>query len=319
MPSFYTNDIHLYMQLIRGLHNLKSQPNGCALTIGNFDGAHLGHQQIIASLVKQAQKLNLSTCLMSFEPLPQEYFQQDAPARLTRLREKWCALQAQQLDQFLCIKFDHVLAELSGDDFIQQILVNQLNVKYLLVGDDFRFGKDRQGNFDLLKQAGKKYGFEVQDSPSHCFAGERISSTRIRQALNNEQFELANNMLGRPYHICGKVAHGAKRGRTIGFPTANIRLLRHATPLNGVYAVALIDEQKNSHQGVANIGRRPTVNGQHLQLEVHLFNFDTDIYGQQVCVEFKHKIRNEQRFDSFEALHQQIIHDSEQAKEFFAL
>jgi len=307
------------MQFIRGLHNLKSQPQGCALTIGNFDGVHLGHQQIIAALVKQAQKLNLPACLMSFEPLPQEYFQHDAPARLTRLREKWCALQAQQLDQFLCIKFNHFLAELSAGDFITQILLQKLNVKYLLVGDDFRFGKGREGNFDLLKEAGKKYGFEVQDSPSHCFEDKRISSTRIRQALSNEQFKLANNMLGRPYRICGKVSHGAKRGRTIGFPTANIRLLRHATPLNGVYAVELIDEQNNSHQGVANIGRRPTVDGQHLQLEVHLFNFNADIYGQQVCVEFKLKIRDEQRFDSFEALHQQIIHDSEQAKNFFAL
>lgn len=307
------------MQLIRGLHNLNSQPNGCALTIGNFDGVHLGHQQIITALLKQAQKLNLPSCLMSFEPLPQEYFRDGAAARLTRLREKHCALQTQQLDQFLCIKFDHFLAELSAEDFIAEILVNKLNVKYLLIGDDFRFGKDRLGNFDLLKQAGETYGFIVEDSPSHCFEGERISSTRIRQALTNEQFELANKMLGRAYQICGKVAHGAKRGRTIGFPTANIRLLRHATPLNGVYAVTLIDAQQQSHSGVANIGHRPTVNGQHLQLEVHLFDFDADIYGQQVCVEFKLKIRNEQRFDSFEALHQQIILDSQQAKQFFAL
>ena len=307
------------MQLIRGLHNLSPSPDGCALTIGNFDGVHLGHQQIISTLVSKARELDLPACLMSFEPLPQEYFREDAPARLSRLREKWCALQGTELDQFLCIKFDHHLAELSADDFIRRILVEKLNIKFLLVGDDFRFGKNRSGDFALLKQAGEKYGFTVEDSPSHCLNGERISSTRIRQALIDNQFALAAEMLGRPYSICGKVAHGDKRGRTIGFPTANIRLLRHATPLSGVYAVELIDEKQQCHKGVANIGKRPTVDGHHLQLEVHLFDFNQDIYGQQVCVEFRLKIRDEQRFESFEALHQQIIHDSEQAKAFFAL
>jgi len=307
------------MQLIRGLHNLNLQHQGCALTIGNFDGLHLGHQEILNRLQSVAKERNLSTCMMSFEPLPQEYFCKDkAPARLYRLREKWCALQGTDIDYFLCSKFNHQLADLSADDFIQNILVKQLNVKYLLVGDDFRFGNKRSGDFELLKRSGEKYGFEVHNSPSHCYLNERISSTRIRQALLDNQLELAEQMLGRPYQICGRIAHGDKRGRTIGFPTANIKLHRHATAVHGVYAVHMTGENNLSANGVANIGKRPTVDGHNLQLEVHLFDFEGDLYGQQVCVEFKDKIRDEKRFDSFDDLKLQIIKDSEQAKLFFA-
>jgi len=307
------------MQLIRGLHNLNQQHQGCALTIGNFDGLHLGHQEILARLQSIAKERNLSSCIMSFEPLPQEYFSKDtAPARLHRLREKWCALKATGVDYFLCAKFNHHLAELSADDFIKNILVNQLNAKYLLIGDDFRFGHKRSGDFELLKQAGQKYGFEVHNSPSHCYQNERISSTRIRQALLDNRLDLAEQMLGRPYQICGRIAHGDKRGRTIGFPTANIKLHRHATAVHGVYAVHMNGENNLSANGVANIGKRPTVDGHNLQLEVHLFDFEGDLYGQQVCVEFKNKIRDEKRFDSFDELKLQIIKDSEQAKLFFA-
>lgn len=307
------------MQLIRGLHNISQQHQGNALTIGNFDGLHLGHLEILANLTNVAKERNLSTCLMSFEPLPQEYFcHEKAPARLHRLREKWCVLENTQIDYFLCTRFNHSLAELSADDFIQDILVNKLNVQYLLVGDDFRFGHKRLGDYEMLQKAGDKYGFEVHNSPSHCYEGERISSTRIRDALMNNQLDQATQMLGRPYQICGRIAHGDKRGRTIGFPTANIKLHRHATAVHGVYAVHMTSENNLSCNGVANIGKRPTVDGQNLQLEVHLFNFNQEIYGQQVCVEFKQKIRDEKRFDSFEELKQQIIKDSKQAKDFFA-
>ena len=307
------------MQLIRGLHNLSKQHLGCALTIGNFDGLHLGHMEIIANLNNEAKKRNLQSCLMSFEPLPQEYFcRHTAPARLHRLREKWCVLQDTPLDYFLCCKFNHQFADLSADDFIKDILVDKLNVKYLLIGDDFHFGQNRSGDFKKLLQAGEKYGFEVHNSPSHCYQDERISSTRVRQALMNNHLDQAEEMLGRPYQICGRVAHGEKRGRTIGFPTANIKTHRHATAVHGVYAVHLSDGNTLSHNGVANIGKRPTVDGHHLQLEVHLFDFQGDLYGQQVCVEFIKKIRDEKRFDSFEELKQQIKKDSEQAKSFFA-
>ena len=307
------------MELIRGLHNLRDRHRACALTIGNFDGVHLGHQAILKMLLEKARELDLDACIMSFEPLPQEYFTPDkAPARLTRLREKWCALEGTGMDQFLCIKFNHWLADLTAEEFIEHVLIEQLHVRYLVVGDDFRFGKGRVGDFDMLKAAGEKHGFEVVNSHSHCLDGERISSTAIRKALSNDELEHANKMLGREYKICGRVAHGDKRGRTIGFPTANIKLHRHATPLSGVYAVSMTGVADHEINGVANIGKRPTVDGHNLQLEVHLFNFDKSIYGEQVCVEFKHKLRDEKRFESFDALKEQIIRDSEQAKSFFA-
>ena len=210
------------------------------------------------------------------------------------------------------------MARLSAEDFIQTILLNKLNTRYLLVGDDFHFGNDRQGDYNLLKQAGTTAGFDVVNSHSICQGNTRISSTAIRAALQNNELDLANHMLGRPYQICGRVAHGDKRGRTIGFPTANIRLRRHATPLAGVYAVSLHGIGDNPLQGVANIGKRPTVDGINLQLEVHLFNFDQNIYGREVCVEFQRKLRDEQRFESFDALKQQIQIDSKQAQHFFA-
>ncbi|RDH82581.1 MAG: bifunctional riboflavin kinase/FAD synthetase [endosymbiont of Galathealinum brachiosum] len=307
------------MQLIRGLHNLSEEHRGCALTIGNFDGVHLGHLEILKNLNKAARERHLLSCIMSFEPLPMEYFdRQTAPARLHRIREKWCALQNADVDYFLCARFNHQLAELSADDFINKILLEKLNVKYLLVGDDFRFGKKRCGDFETLQQAGKKHGFEVHNTDSVCYQDERISSTRIRQALMQNQLTHAEKMLGQPYQICGRIAHGDKRGRTIGFPTANIKLHRHATAVHGVYAVHMTGENNLSANGVANIGKRPTVDGQHLQLEVHLFDFDKEIYGQKVCVEFKQKIRDEKRFNSFDELKQQIIKDSKQAKDFFA-
>jgi len=307
------------MQLIRGLHNLSEKQRGCALTIGNFDGVHLGHLAILKNLKKVADEKNLRTCMMSFEPLPMEYFHlPSAPVRLQRIREKWVALQTANIDYFLCAKFNHQLAELSAQDFIKNILLEKLNVKYLLIGDDFRFGNKRCGDFELLQQAGKQHGFEVHNSASYCHQNERISSTRIRQALMQNELAQAEKMLGRPYQICGHIAHGDKRGRTIGFPTANIKLHRHASAVHGVYAVHLSGDNNLSANGVANIGKRPTVNGQDLQLEVHLFDFNKDIYGEKVCVEFKKKIRNEKRFNSFDDLKQQIIKDSQQAKDFFA-
>ena len=303
------------MQLIRGLHNITERHNACALTIGNFDGVHLGHKHVLDSLIKKSRELNVESRLMTFEPLPLEYFTPDqAPDRLTRLREKWCAIEDIGIDRFLCIRFNHYLAELTATEFIEHILVAKLHICYLVVGDDFRFGKDRTGNFEMLQSAGKKLGFDVVNSNSHCLNGERISSTAIRQALSQDKLTQAENMLGRPYKICGRVAHGDKRGRTIGFPTANIKLHRHATPLSGVYAVTLMGIDNTVLPGVANIGKRPTVDGEHLQLEVHLFNFDKTIYGEQVCVEFKYKLRAEKRFDSFELLKEQIIKDSEQAR-----
>lgn len=305
------------MHLIRGLHNLRPQHRGCALTIGNFDGVHLGHQSIIKHLQNKASELNCCAGVMTFEPLPHEYFtHEQSSARLNRLREKFMALSSTGIDFMCCMKFDTLLAEMPADEFIEKILVEQFAIKYLLVGDDFRFGKGRSGDFVTLQKAGEKYGFEVEDTSTQIYNQERISSTRIRDALNLGQLELAAEMLGHDYNICGRVAHGDKRGRTIGFPTANIKLFHRNIPLSGVYAVEMEIDDRTIH-GVANIGKRPTVDGINVQLEVHLFDFAEEIYGRHVCVNFKHKIREERKFDSLDALQSQIHIDCDSAKDFF--
>jgi riboflavin kinase/FMN adenylyltransferase len=307
------------MEFIRGQHNLRSSHYGCVATIGNFDGVHLGHQAIFRQLAEKAVNLRLPTMVITFEPQPQEYFAGDSiPPRLMRLREKLLALQAQSVDCVLCLKFDRRLANLSARRFIQDLLVTKLGVRYLVIGDDFRFGYQREGDFTLLRQAGQEYGFQVVNTQSHILDGERVSSTRIRNALGQGHLELAARLLGRPYAICGRVAHGDQRGRTLGFPTANIHLHRKMTPLSGVYAVLLHGVAQNPLPGVANIGSRPTVNGTRAQLEVHLFDFNKDIYNHYVQVDFLHYLRPEQRFESLDRLRQQIQRDSQQARRFFA-
>jgi riboflavin kinase/FMN adenylyltransferase len=306
------------MQLIRGLHNINAQHRGNVLTIGNFDGIHKGHQAMLELLQKLAARHQAQSIMMSFRPLPHEYFVPDeVPSRLMNLREKWNALQniSQRPDYLLLATFDEALATLTADEFIESILVQQLAIKAVAVGDDFRFGAQRLGDLKRLQTAGDKYGFEVVALSTHNVDNMRVSSTRIRAALLSDDLAAAENMLGRPYAIEGRVAHGDKRGRTIGFPTANIHLHRPATALDGVYAVTLQTADGEVVKGIANLGKRPTVDGTRKQLEVHLFNFDRDIYGQHVCISFLEKIRDEIKFDSFDALKQQILKDCETAKE----
>ena len=306
------------MELVRGLYNLCARHRGCAATIGSFDGVHLGHQAVIGHLLREARLRGLPATLVTFEPLPREYFQPGtSPPRLTRLREKLQALSGYGIGQVVCLRFDRQLAALSADEFVQRILVDGLDIKYLVVGDDFRFGKDRAGNFSMLRQAGELHGFEVTTMETFSIGDGRVSSTRVREALSAGDLALAADLLGRPFILCGRVAHGDKRGRTIGFPTANIKLFRSASPLNGVYAVEMQWPGAQPRRGVANIGNRPTVDGTRLQLEVHLFDFDRDIYGQHVEVEFMKKLRDEQRFDSFDELHEQIQVDAMHARRYF--
>jgi riboflavin kinase/FMN adenylyltransferase len=311
------------MELIRGLHNLKPRHQGCVATIGNFDGVHLGHQAVIRQVMDKAKELGLPVVVITFEPQPQEFFcPDDVPARLTRFREKLLVLESLFVDRVLCLRFNRHLASLTADEFVQRILVNGLGIKYLVVGDDFKFGKDRSGDFEYLQSIGPELGFEVSDTDSFSFAGERVSSTGIRTALETGDLLLAKQMLGRDYGMCGRVAHGDKRGRTIGFPTANIYLHRKSSPLYGVYSVQLHSKHPQIGgrvvNGIANVGQRPTVGGTRTLLEVHLFDFAGDIYGAYVDVTFLQKIRDEQRFESFEALKAQIVRDVEQAKAFFA-
>ncbi len=308
------------MQFVHGLHNLKSEHLNCAVTIGNFDGVHYGHQALLRLLAEKANEKNIPSCLMSFDPLPHEYFSTNKPApRLTSARERYTSIAeldtSLRPDMLLILRFDDTLAELTAEEFVSQVLVDALAVKAVVIGDDFRFGKGRTGDFDYLKTAGDRYGFEVLALSTHSVDNMRVSSTGIRQALLEDRLSDAERMLGRPYQICGRVAHGDKRGRTIGFPTANIRLNRPAIPLSGVYSVTLCSPQLGDIPGIANIGKRPTVDGVHDQLEVHLFDFEKDIYGMNICVSFHHKIRDEKKFDSFELLKQQIELDCVRARE----
>jgi len=306
------------MELIRGLHNLRPRHRGCVATIGNFDGVHLGHQAVLGQLAEKGAELCLPTGVIIFEPQPSEYFApKEAPPRLTRLREKLKALRRYSVDRVLCLQFNRQLASLSADQFIRRILLDGLDVKYLVVGDDFRFGKGRSGDFALLQEAGREHGFEVVNMHTFSLGGSRVSSTRIRAALAAGDMEGAEQLLGRPYRMCGRVAHGDKRGRSIGFPTANLFLHRQVTPVTGVFAVEMFGVQGEPVPGVANVGTRPTVDGTRALLEVHLFDFAEEIYGRYVHVDFLRKLREERRFDSFAALKEQIAQDVRHARDFF--
>ncbi len=307
------------MQVIRGLHNCRSEHQNGVLTIGNFDGLHLGHQKILEQLRSEAERLNTHGCLMTFEPLPREYFAKDkATARLMNRSEKIRVLKnfdaTIQPDYLLFLNFNKALASMRATEFIEKILIDKLQVKAIIVGDDFRFGCDRQGDFAMLQSYGKSHGLSVINIESHLVENQRVSSTLIRQALIENQLTSADKMLGRPYTICGHVNHGEKRGRTIGFPTANIHLHRSETPLRGVYSVTMHSPKYGDIAGIANVGFRPTVDGKHVQLEVHLFDFDESIYGEAICVSFQHKIRDEKKFDSFDELKNQIQIDCDQAR-----
>ncbi len=307
------------IELIRGLHNLRKHHQGCVATIGNFDGVHLGHQAVIGQLAEKANELCLPTTLITFEPQPQEYFApQASPPRLMRFREKMQALHRYTVDRVLCLAFNDMLAQMPHTQFIEQILVQGLGLKYLVVGDDFRFGQDRKGSFSILREAGEKYGFQVVNMHTFSVSGERVSSTRIRQALAAGEMLLAEELLGRDYRMSGRVAHGKKLGRQLGFPTANIHLHRKVSPLQGIFAVEVYGLEKEPLTGVASLGTRPTVSGTRTLLEVYLFDFDEDIYGRHIQVSFRHKLRDEERFDSLDALIVQIEKDVEEAKAFFA-
>ena len=309
------------MRLIRGLSHLQSFENGCVLTIGNFDGLHLGHRAVIKKLAERGERLGLPVVIMVFEPQPLEYFLGDnSPSRLMRLREKVIEFTKLPVDNLLIVRFNRHFADCDAEQFIDDILIKKLNVKHLVIGDDFHFGKARRGNFALLKEKGKHYGFSVEDTGSYQTAGLRVSSTLIRDALGEGDLAQAEQLLGRCYSVCGRVAHGDKRGRTIGYPTANIRMFRKNTPINGVFAVIMTGIDGLEFEGVANVGTRPTVDGgSKVILETHLFDFDKEIYGRYVEVHFKQKIRDEMRFQSLEQLQAQIVKDVAEAKKFFEI
>lgn len=296
------------MRIIRGLSDLKSFDSGCVATIGNFDGVHLGHVAVIQNLEKQGRRLGLPVVVILFEPQPLEYFQpQQVPARLSSLREKVLRLSQWPVDRVFLIRFNQAFATVEPEAFIKDYLIDGLQIQYLVIGDDFRFGKQRRGDFEMLKSAGQQAGFSVKDTRSFLVGEQRVSSTQIRLALQQGDLMQAQQLLGRPYSVCGRIAHGDKRGRSIGFPTANIRMMRKNTPVHGVFAVTMTGINDTAMPGVANVGVRPTAGGDSVVwLETHLFDFSDDIYGRMVEVHFHQKIRDERRFDSFDELVLQI-------------
>ncbi len=307
------------MELIRGLHNLQPRHVGCVATIGNFDGVHLGHQAVLGQLVEKGQALGLPTTVIIFEPQPLEIFQPGkVPPRLTRLREKLQALKRYSVDRVLCINFNEHFAQLSAEDFIQRLLVDGLGVRYLVVGDDFQFGKGRSGNFAMLKQAGKDKGFQAVTMRTFSVDGERVSSTRVREALEQGNLEQAEKLLGRPYRMCGRVAHGDKIGRTLGIPTANIFLHRKRSPLHGIFVVEVFGLEHEPVWGAASIGSRPTVGGTRTLLEIHLLDFDDHIYGKHLQINFLHKIRDEEKYDTMDVLKARMMKDIEETRDWFA-
>jgi len=255
---------------------------------------------------------------MCFEPQPIEYFRaQAAPARISTARDKIEQLSAAGVDALYLIRFNAALANMSAEQFVQ-MLCQQLNIKWLIVGDDFCFGKNRQGNFEYLTLAGETHGFSVQRSSSYKIDQQRVSSTLIRDALEHGELTKAETYLSRPYSMSGRVMHGHKRGRELGFPTANIRVKNRKTPLKGVFAVTITPESGVVYQGVANVGTRPSIEDvTSVLLEAHLFDFSGDLYGQRVKVCFDKKLRDEKKFDGLEQLKQQISIDSKQAKTYF--
>jgi len=306
------------MELICGLHNLRPEHRGCAVTIGNFDGVHCGHQAVLAHLAERARGLGVPTLVLLFEPQPAEYFQPTAaPARLTRLREKIELLRTQPVDRVLCLRFGTTLAQREPEQFIDEVLVQVLQAKYVVVGDDFRFGRARRGDMAMLRAFGARYGFEASSMPTFSVAGERVSSTRVRQALARADFVEAEALLGRPYRMSGRVVRGDRIGRQIGVPTANIQLHRLRNPLAGIFVVEVEGLAPQPLPAVASIGTRPTVGGTKPLLEVHLLDFERDLYGARISVVFRQKLRDEQRFDSVAQMATQIQADIAAARAYF--
>ena len=292
----------------------------CALTIGNFDGVHRGHQVLLGSLVAQARRDGLVSCVLTFEPHPREFFAGDkaAPVRIANLRDKLEALAALGIDRVCVAHFNHTLAATSPKDFVEQILSKGLHTRRLLIGDDFRFGARRAGDIQMLQDAGRRFGFHVETLPAVMHGAQRISSSAVRAALAEGDFARTSELLGHPYTMSGHVIHGQKLGRTLGFPTLNLRVV-HRPALSGIFVVQVHGLADRPLPAVASLGVRPTVeDAGRMLLEVHLFDFAQSCYGKLVRVEFLAKLRDEEKYGDLATLTAAIDRDAAQARAFFA-
>lgn len=307
------------MELLRGVGAIRERHRGGWITIGTFDGLHLGHAALIAAAVQRARERGVPALLLSFEPMPREVLRpDDPPARLTNFRERWRLLQTTGLDAVCILRFTDALRAMPGDEFAQ-LLARDLHARGIVVGYDFRFGRHGEANAWMLEAAGREHGFGVQVIPSVVVAGERVSSTAVRAALARGAFDKAAQWLGRPYTMRGRVERGAQLGRTLGYPTANLRPKRRRLPLGGIFAVRVHGVDAEPRDGVASLGTRPTVNGVEPLLETHLFDFAGDLYGREIEVEFVRKLREELKFDDLDALVQQMHADAATARAALAV
>ena len=305
------------MRLTRGIPAAAAGPT--ALTIGNFDGVHLGHQAMLAEVKRAAGRLGVPSCVLTFEPHPREFFAPDkAPTRLTSLREKLEWLRGCGIDRVHLCRFDYRFAQITAEDFIERIIARGLGARWLLAGDDFRFGARRAGDLVMLKRSGPRLGMEVSALASFMQDGERVSSTAVRKALAGGELARAERLLGRPYSISGRVVRGDGLGRKLGFPTANVQMKHNRPPLTGIFAVRLRGAAALPLRGVASLGVRPTVKQQGAPvLEVHALDYDGDLYRRHVRVEFLRKFRDEEKYADLGALTRRIALDVENARAYF--
>ena len=307
------------MELVRGLHNISRRHRGCVLTVGNYDGVHLGHQQMIGVLKARAAQLRLAATVLVFEPSSKEFIDPEgAPPRLTRWREKFLALAAQGVERLVTLRFDECMRAMTPQCFVDELIVERLGTRHLVVGDDFRYGSNAGGTIDSLRAAGLAHGFGVEQLAPFVIDGVRVSSTAVRERLEIADYPGAARLLGRPYRMSGRVVHGRRLGRALGFPTANLRLMRRKPPVWGISAVWIHGIDSRPLPGVASLGTRPTVNGVEPLLEAHVFDFSGDLYGRPIEVEFVAKLRDEVKFESLDAMMVQMKIDGARARDILS-
>jgi len=309
------------MRLSRDVAGPSLAPGGSVVAVGAFDGLHRGHQALLAQVHERAAKLGLTAIVVSFEPLPRAYFSPEPVARLSSVREKLRGFDEAGMEQVLLLRFNRALTSMSAEDFIRRVLVDRLNAREVWVGADFRFGHKRSGDVAMLERVGPELGFTARTMPSVLLDGARVSATRVRMLLAAGEFSGAAPLLGRPFVIEGKVEYGKQLGRQLGYPTANIHLRDRSSPVHGIFSVRVgLGESECSWPGVASLGVRPTVNEvPEPLLEVHLFDFEGDLYGQRMAVEFVAKLRDEQKFDNLDELTVQMAKDARQARELLGM